>query len=76
MEFLTDVMEVRESVDSTSADHLQPLWKETKLSIESLIGDLTIAFDEDDLDKAIELAARLQYWHRIESAIREKMSLE
>eukprot|EP00980_Cylindrotheca_fusiformis_P003324 scaffold746_cov123-Cylindrotheca_fusiformis.AAC.12 len=77
MEFLMTVMEVRESVDSASPEHMQPLWQETKLSMEKLMQDLTIAFDEEkDLDKAIELAAQLQYWRRIESTIHEKMNLE
>ena len=76
MEFLMTVMEIRESVDSTSPEHMQPLWQETKLSIEKLIEALTIAFDEgQDVNKAIELAAQLQYWHNIESAIREKMDI-
>jgi hypothetical protein len=77
MEFLMTVMEVRESVDSTSPEYMQPLWQETKFSIEKLIEDLTIAFDEEqDVNKAIELAAQLQYWHRIESTIREKMDIQ
>jgi hypothetical protein len=77
MEFLMTVMEVRESVDSTSPEHMQPLWQETKFSIAKLIEDLTIAFDEEqDVNKAIELAAQLQYWHRIESTIREKMDIK
>jgi hypothetical protein len=56
---------------------MDPLWKDAQTSIGRLLQDLETAFDkEHDLDKAIELAAQLQYWQQIENSIKEKMQVQ
>ena len=76
MEFLMQVMEIRESVDTTAPEHLKPIWDETKHHMEELVDELGEAFEQEDYEKAIQLSAQLQYWHRIETAIHEKMEQE
>ena len=74
MEFLVEVMEVQESVQSTPAENMEPLWKETQIHIGSLLDELAEAFDETgDENTAKYIVAKLQYWYRIENLIREKM---
>jgi molecular chaperone HscB len=76
--FLMDVMERRETISETSDHvHLQSMWRENKRSIQATCRELTNAFAASDLDRALRLTARLQYWNRIEETLREKMdSLE
>lgn len=74
MEFLMQVLEVQESVESTPAETMEPLWKETQIHIGSLLAELTEAFDETgNQTKAKQIVAKLQYWYRIEALIHEKM---
>jgi Fe-S protein assembly co-chaperone HscB len=75
-EFLMDVMEIRESIIATPATNLQPLWKETRLKIQQVCEELDDAFEKEDNEKALRLSAMLQYWHRIEETIHEKMEEE
>lgn len=73
MEFLMQVMELREAVDSTSPASLKPIWDETQQDISHVVEELEAAFEEEDISKSVELSAQLQYWHRIEETIYEKM---
>jgi len=75
-EFLMEVMELREDVDSTDPKYLKPIWEETKVRIASIVDDLDDAFEGEDYAKAMELASQLQYWRRIQTAIHEKMDID
>lgn len=75
-EFLMDVMEIRESIAETPAAQFEPLWKETRLKIQQVCEELDDAFEAEDNEKALRLSAMLQYWHRIEETIHEKMEDE
>lgn len=74
-EFLMEVMLLREEIDSSSGDEmLKPLLGRNQYRIEETCQELEQAFEESDLDKAVELTARLQYWNRIDETIREKIN--
>ena len=75
-EFLMDVMEIRESIVATPAANFEPLWKEMRLKIQQVCEELDDAFEKEDSEKALRLSAMLQYWHRIEETIHEKMEDE
>lgn len=73
-EFLMEIMEIREEIQATLGDEaLRKLLHENQARIDETCVELAEAFDENDLDKALELTARLQYWNRIDETIREKM---
>jgi molecular chaperone HscB len=75
-EFLMEIMEVRETLDSTTGDDaLRPLLLDNQKRIEETSALLAQAFDIDppDLERALKLTARLQYWNRIDETLREKM---
>lgn len=73
IEFLMQTMELRETVDSTKPENLKSLWDETQQRINQVLEELDESFEDNDFQKAIKLSAQLQYWHRIETAIYEKM---
>ena len=76
MEFLMQVMEVREEVDNVepgSDEGLRPLLAENEKRIAETCNDLEKAHEIGDLDRALQLTARLQYWNRVTETIREKM---
>jgi molecular chaperone HscB len=75
-DFLMDVMEIRESIDSTDATNMKPLWDETQQKIHQVCEKLDVAFNAQDFPEALKLSAMLQYWHRIEVTIHEKMEDE
>lgn len=81
-EFLFQVMEWRETIDSidtSGSNHddaikeLQDLLSQTQNEIERVMDELDEAFQRHDLDRAMQLSAQLQYWHRIEETIQDKM---
>jgi molecular chaperone HscB len=80
-EFLLQVMEWRETIDSldpSSGDHddmevLEDLLSQTKDEIQGVMSQLDEAFQKQDLNRAMQLSAQLQYWHRIEETIQDKM---
>lgn len=75
MEFLMQIMTLREQIDSTDSDEaLKPLLTGNVLRMNETAEQLVDAFDERDIKRAMELTAQLQYWHRIDETIREKMS--
>jgi molecular chaperone HscB len=80
VEFLMHVMELRELVDNANQnDALQEISKEIKGNIQPLLQELETAFDnnnKEDYTTALRLSAQLQYWHRLETAIQEKMEVE
>jgi molecular chaperone HscB len=77
VEFLMHVMELREIVDNANNnDALQEIGKEIKGNIQPLLQELETTFDKEDYTAAMRLSAQLQYWHRLETAIQEKMEVE
>jgi molecular chaperone HscB len=82
--FLMHVMEMREDIDSiaglqdgrSSEDatrELEELLSSAQQEMEEVLEELDKAFQHDHLDKALELSAQLQYLHRIEETIVEKL---
>jgi len=80
-DFLMEIMEIRETIDSINMtdntnddlEELQKLLAENKERIAATCHELAIAFGKDDLDEAKRLAAKLQYWNRIEETITAKI---
>jgi DnaJ-domain-containing protein 1 len=72
--FLMEIMELRERIDelTTEAD-LQALQSQNQRQMEHLGEELTSAFDKNDLDEALRFTAMLQYHHRVDETVREKM---
>jgi molecular chaperone HscB len=76
MEFLMSVMEIREAIDDVSAgsdELLRPFLDENTRRTEATSLALEDALEKEDLDLALQLTARLQYWNRVSETIREKM---
>lgn len=74
MEFLMDIMQIRDSIENTHADDgLKEIRAQNSQKIQQACDDLTVAFQEQDIAKAKEIVARLQYWNRIEETVREKI---
>jgi len=82
--FLMEVMEWREAIEAIPGvvdggggeemnRELQDMYDQTQSKMEVVLQDLDSAFREGNLDKALELSAQLQYWHRIEVTIQEKL---
>ena len=87
MEFLSQVMEIREQIDHTLNREnpeeedgalldaaLKPLWHENNARIHETCHALQQAFQQGDLDQALRLTGHLQYWNRIDETIRENLS--
>ena len=47
--------------------------EEDQAKLKRALEELDESFEDNDFQKAIKLSAQLQYWHRIETAIYEKM---
>jgi molecular chaperone HscB len=74
MVFLMEIMEAREIIDSTVGDdELRPLLLENQKEIDETSELLSRAFEQTNLEKALELTAQIQYFTRIDETIREKM---
>lgn len=70
---LMEVMEIREEIEETEDEGaLQSLLEENITRMESVCNELADAFANQDLDSALELAVKLQYYNRIDETIREK----
>jgi len=84
MDFLKQVMEIREEVDFILLSHqgeekdadkaLKPLWEENLNKIEHVCKELSDAFEAGNLEQALQLAGKLQYWNKIDETIREKLN--
>lgn len=71
---LMEVMEIREAIEEANTDdELAPFLEENKGRMDSVCDNLASAFAEQDLDSALELTVKLQYYNRIDETIREKM---
>jgi hypothetical protein len=85
MEFLMEIMEWREAIeDATGAQpKLEAIAEETKIlhqhcerALEDLLDDADAnANDEALLQDARQLTAQLQYWHRLETTLKEAMDV-
>lgn len=83
-EFLMLVMETREVIDAIPSvfecggdegviEQLESHLAEAKKEMDKLLQELDLVMEQDDFDKARQLAAQLQYWNRIEETIVEKL---
>ena len=77
MDFLMDIMEVREELEEANNDPetLRTLRDANQQAMSELLEQLAAAFDDDansDLERARALTARLQYLHKIEEEIRAR----
>lgn len=74
-EFLMHIMEIRESIQYCRDDRLlKSLLKGNQMRVDQTCDELSRAFESHNYDKALEETARLQYWHRIDETIREKIN--
>ena len=70
-----EMMELREAIEDASTDEeLRPILKSCQEKQSELCTELAGAFREERIDDAKALAAKLQYWNRIEETIMEKIS--
>ncbi|GAX28909.1 molecular chaperone HscB [Fistulifera solaris] len=73
-EFLLEMMEAREEIERVvEDDQLRPLLDDNRRRMEDLAVELDQAVQNNDLETAKRLTARLQYLNRLEETIREKM---
>ncbi|KFH66282.1 hypothetical protein MVEG_08381 [Podila verticillata NRRL 6337] len=71
-ELLMEVMEARELLeDAQTEDEVQDLKNVNDARVQETCQGLSEAFKEKDLEKAKELAIKLQYWIRIQNVIRD-----
>lgn len=76
MDFLMEIMEIREVVDNVadgSDQELHKLLAENEHRLDATCEELEKALKHGDLDDALKHTARLQYWNRVIETIREKM---
>jgi Fe-S protein assembly co-chaperone HscB len=72
-DFLMEIMEIREAIDTTSKQaEIQALVQKIKSQIAATANELADAFDTKDLELALRLTAELQYWNRCMDTLREK----
>jgi len=82
MEFLMEIMEVREALseidadDEASGDRLRDMKENNDERVKEVIERLSVAFEGGDVDAARENTAILNYYHRIEEEIKEKECVE
>jgi molecular chaperone HscB len=75
---LMEIMQVREVIDETAPDDLKALkqlLQDNQDRIDATSQDLEQAFQQRDFQAAMTLTAKLQYWHRIQESVRDKMHL-
>ncbi|KAI8078062.1 Co-chaperone HscB, C-terminal oligomerization domain-containing protein [Gilbertella persicaria] len=71
-ELLMEVMELREELDEVgSEEELKSLKQRNDEKYQETVDKLQAAFDQQDYEKAKELATELQYWTSIQTAIHE-----
>jgi len=87
MEFLMEIMEWREAIEdaSTTKDQskLEAIASETRLlhqacvqNLQDLLEASSDPIDEATLQDARQLTAQLQYWHRLETTLKEAIEVE
>ena len=76
VEFLTEIMEIRESIESNASDDrvLRSLLGDNRCRVDEARSRLSEAFDVADYAEARRLTVRLRYWRRIEEEIVERVS--
>eukprot|EP00965_Chrysotila_dentata_P238612 6202620-Pleurochrysis_carterae.AAC.2 len=75
-EFLMEVMESREAIESATSAQMSKLREVNARRMAEVSAALRAAFDEAQLDDARRLTAQLQYLHKIESEINERTTVE
>ena len=76
MEFLMEIMQLREDIASTTnQDDMNAMMKDIQKQIDMVCSLLATAFENQDLEKALQLTAQLQYWNRVEETLREKIDV-
>jgi molecular chaperone HscB len=76
MEFLMEIMEIREAVDNVkdgNDEELRILLKQNEERFDAESLELEDSLEKGDLDAALRHTARLQYWNRVIETIRGKM---
>jgi len=71
MEFLMEILELREAIEA--GNDLVGLREQSQERTERVMEELEEAFNARDFERARKLAAQLQYWHRIERSIHERL---
>ncbi|XP_075216096.1 iron-sulfur cluster co-chaperone protein HscB-like protein, mitochondrial [Lycorma delicatula] len=70
--FLMEIMEKNEEVEATfDSEKINELYKVNKETINSLIGNLSKAFNEDDIAAAREILTKLKYYSSIDTKIKQ-----
>jgi DnaJ-domain-containing protein 1 len=59
--------------DTDEEEELKSLLEKNSARMDSVCSQLAEAFAEQNLDLALELTVKLQYYNRIDETIREKM---
>ena len=74
LEFLTEIMEWRESIQATSDQRKLHEWRDRcRDRTQETCRALAEALDAHDGDAALERTAQLQYWNRVDETLRDKM---
>jgi hypothetical protein len=69
-----EIMELRERIDElTAAEDLTALQSQNQRQMQFLGEELASALQKNDLDEALRFTAMLQYHHRVDETVREKM---
>jgi molecular chaperone HscB len=76
MDFLVEIMQLREDIASaTNQEEMVLKMKDIQVRVETVCSSLAAAFEDQDLEKALQLTAQLQYWNRVDEILREKIDV-
>lgn len=76
MEFLMEIMQLREDIASvTKQEDMISMMKDIQDQVDKVCSLLAAAFEDQDLEKALQLTAQLQYWNRVDETLREKIDV-
>lgn len=71
-DLLMDVMDIHEQLmEASERDEVKAIEKQNKARIERIEKELASCYEKNDLDKAINLTARLKYWKNVAAAIKD-----
>lgn len=85
MEFLMDIMERREAIEDAGSDQpqleairakSQMFQRDCETALEELLSEALVAVDDATLAEARKLTAQLQYWHRLETTLKEALEVQ
>ena len=77
MDFLIEIMQLREDIASTTTnqDDMHAMMKDIQNQMDMVCSLLATAFENQDLEQALQLTAQLQYWNRVDETLREKIDV-